>query len=80
MTKNEINDIIIYYFLGEKNDFDGKIEEDFNLYTDVGGDSIDVMNIILMLEARSEKKISDREVAKIRLVKDLYKLFEDEGN
>ncbi len=51
----------------------GKVHEDDNLVHDLGGDALDIIELVMELEEKFNIIISDDEAEKIRTVEDVYK-------
>ena len=77
MTKQEIrekvNDLVIDK-LGVK---DEEVLEESNLETDLGADSLDVMEIVIDAEKAFDVFISEEETEGIRTMGDIYQLVEE---
>ena len=77
MTKQEIrekvNDLVIDK-LGVKPE---EVLEESNLETDLGADSLDVMEIVIDMEKAFDVFISEEETEGIRTMGDIYRLVEE---
>lgn len=77
MTKQEIrekvNDLVIDK-LGVKSE---EVLEESNLETDLGADSLDVMEIVIDVEKSFDVLISEEETEGIRTMGDIYQLVEE---
>ena len=56
------------------------ISEEQRIVEDLGAQSADVVNIIVAIEEKYQIFISEEKIAKIRIVKDLYSMVEDQLN
>ncbi len=56
------------------------ISEEQRIVEDLGAQSADVVNIIVAIEEKYQIFISEEKIAKIRIVKDLYSMIEDQLN
>lgn len=50
----------------------GKVHEDDDLITDLGGDALDVIELVMLLEEKFNITINDDEAERMRFVKDVY--------
>ena len=50
----------------------GKVHEDDDLITDLGGDALDVIELVMLLEEKFNITINDDEAEHMRFVKDVY--------
>lgn len=50
----------------------GKVHEDDDLITDLGGDALDVIELVMELEEAFNIQISDEEADHIRTIQDAY--------
>ena len=77
MTKREIrekvNDLVIDK-LGVKPE---EVLEESNLETDLGADSLDVMEIVIDMEKAFDVFISEEETEGVRTMGDIYRLVEE---
>ena len=48
------------------------VHEDDDLISDLGGDALDVIELVMMLEEKFNIEISDDEAERMRFVKDVY--------
>jgi len=71
MKSEEVFGIIKDYFINEFEVPEEKISLEANLFTDLGLDSIDALDMIGMLESRTDIDVDEEELKKIRTVKDV---------
>ncbi len=71
MKSEEVFEIIKDYFINEFEVPEEKISLEANLFTDLGLDSIDALDMIGMLESRTDIDVDEEELKKIRTVKDV---------
>ncbi len=50
----------------------GKVHEDDNLIMDLGGDALDVIELVMLLEENFNIQISDNEAERMHTVQDVY--------
>ena len=55
---------------------ESEITEDKHLFNDLGADSLDFVELCVLLEREFNIKISEEDSAKVKTVGDLYKLIE----
>ena len=71
MTRDDVFDLIRTYFREQFEVPEAKIRPDAHLFTDLGLDSIDALDMIGMLEKRLDVEIGEEEVKGIRTVGDV---------
>lgn len=50
----------------------GKVHEDDDLISDLGGDALDIIELVMLIEEKFNISISDDEAEHMRFVKDVY--------
>lgn len=71
MKGEEVFGIIKDYFINEFEVPEEKISLEADLFKDLGLDSIDALDMIGMLESRTDIDVNEEELKKIRTVKDV---------
>lgn len=71
MKSEEVFEIIKDYFINEFEVPEEKITLEAKLFTDLGLDSIDALDMIGMLESKTDIDVDEEELKKIRTVKDV---------
>lgn len=73
MTKEEIKELIAKKL---RIDVDS-IEDDSNLVTDLGADSIDLVEMLMEIESTLDISVSDEEAAELKTVRDVVDFIEE---
>ncbi len=73
MSKEEIKEMIAKQL---RIDADS-IEDDSNIVTDLGADSIDLVEMLMMIEERLDITITDEEAAELKTVRDVVDFIEE---
>ncbi len=71
MKSEEVFEVIKDYFINEFEVPEEKITLEAHLFTDLGLDSIDALDMIGMLESKTDIDVDEEELKKIRTVKDV---------
>ncbi len=71
MKSEEVFEVIKDYFINEFEVPEEKITLEAHLFTDLGLDSIDALDMIGMLESKVDIDVDEEELKKIRTVKDV---------
>lgn len=84
MVRDIINETILYSGIVKtpktaKLLIQNNLPNELYLFTDMGIDSLGLMDIIFVLEAKFKIKIKNKKIAKVRTLEDLYRIFEDEN-
>ena len=73
MTKEEIKEMIARQLRIDEN----TIEDDSNIVNDLGADSIDLVEMLMMIEERLGITISDEEALELKTVRDVADFIEE---
>lgn len=73
MTKEEIKEMLAKQL---RIDLD-MIEDDSNIVTDLGADSIDLVEMLMIIEEKLGITISDEEAVELKTVRDVVNYIED---
>ncbi len=73
MTKEEIIELIAKKLRIDVN----SIEDDSNLVTDLGADSIDLVELLMEIESALDVTVSDEEAAELKTVRDVVDFIEE---
>lgn len=73
MSKEEVKEMIAKQL---RIDADS-IEDDSNIVTDLGADSIDLVEMLMMIEERLDITITDEEAAELKTVRDVVDFIEE---
>ena len=73
MTKEEIKEMIARQLRIDEN----SIDDDANIVTDLGADSIDLVEMLMMIEERLGITISDEEALELKTVRDVADFIEE---
>ena len=73
MTKEEVKEMIARQLRIDEN----TIEDDSNIVNDLGADSIDLVEMLMMIEERLGITISDEEALELKTVRDVVDFIEE---
>ena len=71
-----IHDKTLAFISSKLNLSEGEITPEKNLFNDLGADSLDVVELLVILEREFNVKFSEEETANVKTVGDLYHLIE----
>ncbi len=80
MTRSEIEEKINHFLVDEFEIEEEAIKEDAHLMNDLGIESLDFVDIVVVIEKDFNFKVNREDIAKVRTLKDLYNYIEENLN
>ena len=80
MERKEIIEKVNHFLIEDIEIEEDEIKADANLFTDLGIDSLDVVDIIVLVEENFGLKIKGEELAEVKTLNDFYDYVETKVN